>query len=245
MSQKLKLGLTLFALGFLGALTLLTVSFPIPEEFQQMQPSVFKLFTLVNPTVFLLISVVVGIALFEKVNLTVPVISSLLEKDCQNANTVFAEQLKFGVSLGFLAGAVVVLMSSIPALSEQFNAYYSNLEVTLLARFGYGGITEELLLRFGLMTLFVWLISKLTKRLNDTTYWVAIILSTALFALGHFPAVFAAVPNPTTLFLVFVLVGNSIISLSCGWLYWKKGLEAAIIAHAFAHVAMVSIGLLL
>jgi len=74
-------------------------------------------------------------------------------------------------------------------------------------------------------------------------YWIAIALSTLLFALGHFPVVFLAISEPSFTLLSYILIGNSIAGLVFGWLYWKKGLEAAIIAHAFAHVAMVTIGL--
>ena len=250
MKPKLKLGLTLFALGFLGVLTLLTITFPLddlPEGMAQLPPFVIKLLTLINPTVILLICVVVGTALYDKVNLTVPAISSLLKIESNQPQTSFVQQLKYGVSLGLLAGTAVMLINFIlsSVLSEQFQAYYSQLEITLLVRFGYGGITEELLLRFGLMTLLVWIIVKLTKKLNNAAYWVAIAISTVLFAVGHFPAVYAAISNPTTLFLTFVLVGNSIVGLAFGWLYWKKGLEAAIIAHIFVHVAFVSLGLFL
>jgi len=250
MNRKLKLGLTLFALGFLGVLTMLTVTLPLgdlPEQIAQLPPFTIKLITLVNPTIFLLIAVVVGTALYDKVNLSIPTITSLLKIESHQPQTSFVQQLKYGVSLGLLAGTAVMLINFIFAsvLSEQFQAYYSQLEITLLARFGYGGITEELLLRFGLMTLLVWIIFKLTKKLNNAVYWTAIVISTVLFAVGHFPAVYAVISNPTTLFLTFVLVGNSIVGLVLGWLYWKKGLEAAIIAHIFTHVALVSLGLFL
>ena len=247
MKPKLKLGLTLFALGFLGVLTILTVTLPegaFPEEFAQLPPSVIKLLTLINPTIFLLISVSVGTLLFDKVNLKVPVISSLLKKEQENSQTIFMQQVKYGVLLGLLAGVAIMVNAYVYNIfiAEELKSLENNMELTLVARFLYGGITEELLLRFGCMTLVVWIISKLTRRLNHITYWIGIVLSTLLFAVGHFPVVFAAVPNPTLLLLSYILIGNSAGGLIFGWLYWKKGLEAACIAHAFAHVAMVLIG---
>ena len=247
MNTKLKLGLTLFVLGFLGVLTMLTITLPegsFPEEMAQLPPIVLKLLVLINPTIFLLIAVAVGIALFDKVNLKVPVISSLLKIEHENSKTIFIQQLKYGISLGLLAGAAIMVIAGIYNLfiSEELKAIDNQMELTLAARFLYGGITEELLLRFGVMTLVVWIVFKLTKRLNNTAYWIGIVLSTVLFAVGHFPVVFAAVSNPSTLLLSYILIGNSVGGLIFGWLYWKKGLEAAIIAHAFAHVAMVLIG---
>ncbi len=248
MNGKLKLGLTLFVLGFLGVLTMLTVRLPLgdlPEEIAQLPPFTIKLLTLVQPIIFLSIAVVVGTALYDKVSLTVPTISSLLK--IEHPKISFVQQIKYGVLFGLLAGILIVFVAFIfeMLLPEEFKVLASKVELTLLARLGYGGIVEELLLRFGFMTFVVWVASKLTKNLNGTTYWIGIILSTILFAIGHFPVVYASVSQPSFLLLTYILIGNSVGGLILGWLYWQKGLETAIIAHAFAHVAMVSIGLFL
>ena len=232
-------------LGLLGASTLLTASLPLgdlPEQLAQLPLSVVKLLTLINPIVFLLTAVSVGTALYDKVNLTVPTISALLK--IERPRTSFTEQLKFGVLLGLSAGILIMFIAFIferLVPPEEFKALDSSIELTLLARFGYGGIVEELLLRFGFMTLVVWTASKISRRLNNGTYWIGIVLSTLLFAFGHFPIVFVSVPSPSFLLLAYILIGNSAAGLIFGWLYWKKGLEAACIAHIFAHAAMVSI----
>ena len=114
------------------------------------------------------------------------------------------------------------------------------IKITILARFTYGGLTEELLMRYGFMTLIVWIIYKITKKLNSITYWTGIILAAALFALGHFPIAFSAVSDPSVSLLSYILIGNSLAGIFFGWLYWKKGLEAAFIGHIFAHVAMLA-----
>ena len=227
---------------------MLTVTLPLgnlPEQIAQLSPFTIKLLTLVNPMIFLSIAVVVGTVLYDKVNLTVPTISSLLR--IERPQISFVQQLKYGVVLGLLAGILIVLVAFIfgKLLPEEFKALENKIELTLLARFGYGGIVEELLLRFGFMTFVVWGTSKLTKSLNDTTYWIGIVLSTILFAVGHFPVVFASVSQPSFLLLTYILIGNSIGGIIFGWLYWRKGLEAACVAHIFTHVAMVSIGLFL
>jgi hypothetical protein len=250
MKSKFRLGLVLFFLGFLGVLTMLTVTVPLkdlPEQFAQFSPIVIKLLVLVNPTIMLIISVLVGSILYDKVNLTVPTISSLLKIDSSFQTTTFPQQLKYGVSLGLLAGVLITLIASVfgAIIPQELEALDNTMEITLLARFGYGGITEELLLRFGFMTLVVWITSKLTKKLNSPIYWIGIIISTLLFAVGHFPTVYISITDPSFTLLTYILIGNSVGGGVFGWLYWKKGLEAACIAHMFAHVAMVLGGLLL
>lgn len=40
--------------------------------------------------------------------------------------------------------------------------------------------------------------------------------------------------------IAYVIVANSIFGLIAGYLYWQKGLEAAIIAHMSAHLVIVT-----
>jgi len=215
----------------------------MPTEFAQFSPIVIKLLTLINPTGFLLITVLVGTLLFDKVNLTVPVISSLLKIEQERYQPIFMQQLKYGISLGLLAGIIIMFLVFVfnKLIPQEFEALENGIQRTLLLRFLYGGITEELLLRFGFMTFVVWGISKLTKKLNNPIYWIGIVISTIVFAVGHFPVAFASISHPSLLLLSYMLIANSVAGLVFGWLYWKKGLEAAVIAHIFAHVAMVSI----
>jgi membrane protease YdiL (CAAX protease family) len=60
-----------------------------------------------------------------------------------------------------------------------------------------------------------------------------------MFALGHFPIAYQAIEYPSTGLLSFILIGNTIGGIIFGWLYWKKGLESAFLAHIFAHVIIV------
>lgn len=124
--------------------------------------------------------------------------------------------------------------------------------ITLISTFGrfvplptrllYGGITEELLLRWGLMTLLVWAAWRLFQKGQNkpkSAYFVsAILISSIVFGIGHLPIAFLLFPRPTAALVTFVIVANSLFGLIAGYLYWKKGLEAAIIAHMLAHVVM-------
>ena len=97
-------------------------------------------------------------------------------------------------------------------------------------RFLYDGITEEILMRFGLMTFLVWLVSKIIKKTNDASYCAGILISSLLFAVGHFPVAFQAVNNPSADLLSYILIGNSVGGFIFGWLFWEKGLEASFVA---------------
>ena len=105
----------------------------------------------------------------------------------------------------------------------------------------YGGIAEEILLRLFVMSFFVWLgrfISKTAEgKPTDAVIWTANILAAVLFGLGHLPAITALVPV-TSLVIAREVVLNGLLGIVFGWLYWKRGLEAAIISHFSADLVL-------
>lgn len=242
--KKLNLGIILIFLGLIGIASILTMDIPLPAEAAVLLKDKFtdeqiKLLALINPTVMLLVAVMVGTNLYQKVNLRVPLIESVvgMEKGALN----LSEILIYGISGGVLAGLLVSFAGLVfsPSVPAEFKELGESLQPTLAARFLYGGITEEILMRFGLMTFVVWICSKIFSGTKPIVYSIGIIAAALIFALGHFPIAYQAVGDPTTGLLTYILVGNSIGGIIFGWLYWKKGLESAFIAHIFAHVMML------
>lgn len=242
--QKALLGLILFGLGLIGILSILTMNIPLPPEAEAILKDRFthqqiKMLTLINPTIMMVVAVIVGTILYQKVNLKVPLIEKMVGIKNDNLNT--SHILKYGILGGVLSGILLSLVGIIfnPILPAEFLELGESLKPSLAARFLYGGLTEEILMRFGLMTLLVWIASKIFKGTKPIAYWTGIIIASIIFALGHFPIAYQAVENPSMGLLTYILIGNTIGGLIFGWLYWKKGLESAFIAHIFAHVIMV------
>lgn len=242
--QKVLLGLILFGLGLIGVLSILTMNIPLPPEAEailkdRFTPQQIKILTLINPTIMLIVAVTIGSILYQKVNLKVPLLEKMvgIENNILNPSNI----LKYGIFGGVLSGILLSLVGLIfnPILPTEFLELGESLKPTLAARFLYGGLTEEILMRFGLMTLIVWLTSKIFKGTKPIVYWIGIIVASIIFALGHFPIAYQAVENPSTELLTYILIGNTIGGLIFGWLYWRKGLESAFLAHIFAHVIMV------
>ena len=65
--------------------------------------------------------------------------------------------------------------------------------------------------------------------------WTAIVVAGLLFGLGHLPGAVAAGVKITRRIVVTALVLNMVVAVSCGWLFWRHGLLAAIVAHALVH----------
>ncbi|WP_146896712.1 CPBP family glutamic-type intramembrane protease [Adhaeribacter aerolatus] len=60
-----------------------------------------------------------------------------------------------------------------------------------------------------------------------------------MFAAAHLPVVFQSVAAPAAGLISYIMLGNTIGGVIFGWIYWKKGLEAAFISHMFAHVVFM------
>ena len=105
----------------------------------------------------------------------------------------------------------------------------------------YGGIVEEVLLRLFIMSLFAWIGSFINKssdgKPTSAVIWIANILAAVLFGLGHLPATATLLPL-TPLVITRAIVLNGLAGIGFGWLYWKRGLESAMIAHFSADIVL-------
>ncbi|ELZ32418.1 Abortive infection protein [Halogeometricum pallidum JCM 14848] len=102
------------------------------------------------------------------------------------------------------------------------------------------------MLRFGLMSVLAFVGWRVTGRRTDgprpVVMWAAILVSAILFGLGHLPALAQSVDLTPALIARTVLL-NAVAGILFGWLYWRRSLEAAMVAHASFHVPLVALSL--
>ena len=96
-------------------------------------------------------------------------------------------------------------------------------------------MAEELLTRLFLVSVFAWLLSRVLR--GTLVFWLAIVLAAVLFGLGHLPATAALLPL-TPAVIVRALILNGIPGVVFGWLFWRGGLEAAMVAHFSADLVL-------
>ena len=247
-----RLFIILWLAGLAGVLSLLLIDLdalikilPIPAgtEIPTITPAL-KLLSLIQPAVILSIAVLVGVVLASKVGLSSPVAEAAVSGG--DSVSAFKPQIIPGIVGGLAGGVSLILIATVlkPFLSPEVLARLSEFGkvLPLPTRLLYGGIIEELLLRWGLMTLLVWaawrLFQKGRGQPKPAFFVGAILVSSLVFAIGHLPVAFLLFPEPTLALILFAIVANSAFGLIAGYLYWKKGLESAMIAHALTHVVM-------
>ena len=253
-SPKKRLFLILFLAGWAGVLSLLLADLaaiiamvPLPPgtEVPAITPA-FKIFSLIQPSVIVAVAVLVGIALAPRVGLSSPFAESLAAGT--PSLQVLRPQLVPGV-LGSLVGSSLVLLSA-----AVFKPFLATATVELIGKFArilpiptrvlYGGITEEVLIRWGLMTLLVWATWRLFQRsfAKPTTacFIAGLLVSSFMFGLGHLPVAIVLVQEATVALVLFVIVANSAFGVVAGFLYWKYGLESAMIAHMLGHIVLAA-----
>lgn len=197
---------------------------------------------MVQTGLLVFVGAVVGLTLGKSVGLDSPVARTWLDT---RRFEMSGRHAVVSVGLGVVsAGAIVgldtaVFSTMMPPVPESVVT-----DLTwwkgLLASF-YGGIGEELLLRLGVMTLLTWLVWRFLNRrtLPVPTFapWFGIIGAALLFGAGHLPAA-AAIWPMTGAVITRTFVLNGLGGIVFGWLYWKRGLEHAMVAHFSADIVL-------
>jgi len=178
----------------------------------------------------------------NKVGLGAPIIEDWLNGESikDGLKPVLITSIVFGLLVGILLFfldrfAFAVFVEPVTA---------SQAEPPLWQRFlvcFYGGIGEEIAMRLFLMTLIVWISYKIasTKDNKPTNLgvWSAIIIISVVFGLGHLPMT-AKFMEITPIVVLRAIILNGIAGIAFGWLYWKKGLESAMVSHFSADIIL-------
>ena len=197
---------------------------------------------LLQTAILFSICIFFGLYFAKKINFKTPVIEAFLEK--RGPAAIINDIVPISALLGIVAAvaiyAVDVMFTHAGAGLSTHQDYAPAWQKLLAAV--YGGTSEEILMRLFLMSLLVWLGTKIFRQAAPakTTIIISIIIAAIIFGLGHLP-ITASLTAITPLIIVRAVVLNGIGGIIFGCLYWKKGLESAMIAHFTADVFLLTI----
>jgi membrane protease YdiL (CAAX protease family) len=193
-------------------------------------------------------SVAAGLGLFfaRKLGLGAPVLEGWLygRRSEWRGRVVFASCIT-----GVVCGVVILrlvhsrlgaVLAAMPVASEAGMPIWKR----FLACF-YGGLCEEVLMRLFLLSLVIGVLRLVSgSRIRSGgrfIFWIANVAVAVAFGAGHLPL--AAQIAPLTMELVSVIVLlNALVALPFGYLYWSRGLEAAMLAHFCTDLVLHVIG---
>jgi membrane protease YdiL (CAAX protease family) len=225
---------------------------------------VIVMLSLVQNGVLLAVAILVGMILSARIGLRMPLIQAWttgapLDSAARSGGVAPGERTSAaravvlpGLLTGAAAGAALVAIEALVFFPYLPPAMQPLLAIPLWKRLlggvVYGGITEEVMMRLFLMSLVAWLCGRWWKTAAGApapgAFWLAIILVAVLFGLGHLPVTSLITPL-TAPIVARALVLNGIAGVAFGYLFWTRGLEAAMIGHASAHLVLQVPGVML
>jgi membrane protease YdiL (CAAX protease family) len=245
----------LFGIGVLGLISTISVIQPLiksgiakmPEPPKLSLPALTAL-SLVQPTVLLAGAVTVGVKLAPKLGLRSRVAQQAVTGE--SLLPALKQEAPLAIGLGTAAALTVVGAETAlrPFIGEQIKTMsqalpHNTVRMTVAGMLA-GGIFEELLMRWGLMTGIAYAGWKLGQKQQGnpcpTVMWSANIVAALIFGAAHLPTTAALVPL-TPLIVARALVFNSVFGIAAGWLFWHHSLEAAMISHATGHVVFTAV----
>ena len=237
--------LVLFLASILGVILVMPFVFTLQADLLEQLPLPFPLIlalSIAQSGALFFIFTFLGLWLAGKVNLGAPILQAWAEG--KEVRTHFKSILGISCGLGILAAILIIAGDLLFIFTGAFNPSDLSVRPTwwqgLLASF-YGGINEEILMRLFVVSLLAWIFRKIWKPMetksSNLIIWLSVILSSLLFGLGHLP-ITASLIEITSIIVARAVILNGIGGVIFGWLYWKKGLESAMISHFTVDVVL-------
>ena len=136
-----------------------------------------------------------------------------------------------GTLIGLTLGVTQLLSQNVMPKDVLIPALNNPNTFEWLLRCLSAALTEEIAFRFGLMSLFVWIIRAIVKRpaIHTPSLWIGNLLAALVFAAAHFPQL--ELQRYGLSLLIPFVVSSSGVGMIMGWLYMRYGLVSAITAH--------------
>lgn len=232
--QLLRLSLLLWLMGLPGVLG---VAWYLSQRAQSgMLPEwALPLLGSLQGSLLLAATVFFGAWLAPRVGLGAPMLSAVVNR---RGRWIKSMQLMWlpGVGGGVMGAAWMITLSHLipQAVMHGDPVQAMPLWIKLL----YSGVTEELLSRWGVMSVVLFALWRVVRPRGGPApswvVWIAIVAAAVLGALLNLPVAAALMGGLTLELCSFVLLNYTAFGLLAGYIYWRHGLGAAIVAHTLA-----------
>ena len=236
--NRVSLRLILIGLVATASMLLAPLERLMPVE---LDPFLLRLLAIVQPAILVVGAGLLGGWAAPKVGLDAPLVRAWVDR--RSILTVWRNQASAATAVGLGVGLILAGFWAV-VVHAGLSGPLMKFQIPLATKILYGGIVEELLMRWGPMSLVVWAVWRLggsAAAVPIWCYWAGIGVAAILFAVGHLPALYLLIPDPHPWFVALVIIANAVPGILFGWLFWRRGLEAAMLAHALAHLVAATI----
>lgn len=170
-----------------------------------------------------------GLAAAQKVGIARPVLKGWDER--REDRTELRNSIRLAVILAIASVAAIYAIGSIgPSLDLKPTVTLPSAGIATMASIG-AGVSEEIMLRLFVMSIVAFLLLKVIPSRNASIR-IAIVTASLLFGAMHLPLA-SSIGTLTFASGAVVVLANAAAGTAFGWLYWKRGLVAAMISHTF------------
>jgi membrane protease YdiL (CAAX protease family) len=174
-----------------------------------------------------------GLILGQNVGLGAPLLKDLLNRKTGSGKKLLLDA-KLAICLGLGLGALLVLLRSVlqPFLPPEMPELgHRGALGGLLVSIG-AAVGEEVWLRLGVLTIVARAFMYLYRRdgVDAVVGWSAIVVSAIAFGAMHLPQL-ASYEAASPVGVITTVLGNTLVGMSFGWLYWRRSLIAAMVGH--------------
>lgn len=242
--MNLRLALVVWTAGMPGVVALAWALAPrlSAETGWPAQPWVMGVVGAAQSAAMLAMAAAAGAALAPRVGLRSPWFLAVATQRWPQVQ--WRRDLGAAVAGGLVGAGVIVAFHAFAP--PQLAGVRTGLDLPLWARVLYGGVTEEILLRWGLMSLILWALWRLAQRGTGAPKVALVACAVAgsalAFGAGHLPVAAELTGGLTPQLGAYIVAGNALFGLVAGYLFWRHGLESAMLAHALAHVVASVLG---
>ena len=201
--------------------------------YEQMQsPALFYIITAIQSAMYAVLATAVGYLLADRIGLVRPF---RFQKEILKKTVPVI--ILFGI---LFASDYFVFGHFIPEVAADYEKGIS--AAYFLCSLTYGGVVEEILLRWFFMSFITWILVMIFARktekseLPDWIYIVANIIAATVFAAGHLPATILFFGRLTPLIVIRCFLLNGCFALLFGRYYRKYGIQYAMLGHFGLHL---------
>ena len=192
----------------------------------------------------------IGLFFAARIGLGLPFVEGWVKKEPTQSR--FRRTFLLSVLVGVAVGLVVIVLDTFvfgPPLAAELDRLGIVLPATiqppawqgLLAAFS-AGVNEEVVFRLFGVSLLAWLGNLVSRdsegRPRPVILWIAIVVIAVVFGLAHLPGTAAIGVPIDALVVTRAIVLNGVVGVAFGWLYWRRGLESAMVGHFSADLVL-------